>query len=318
LIRQAERLLAALPLPVLLPLPTLAGVALAWLFPFAVGRLLAASVAVTLLLGLEVSRQLRAGSTSSRSWTPELTSAAQRTAALERRVAVLEQLSERRRGQVSPETSTTFRLFTQLVNAEEATHAHIAAELHDAVAQTLSQALMELRSGKAEQGCESVRDAEEQLRGVMARIRPPELASGNLAGAVADLCSDLHHRYGVEITVSWPDESIPLAAALATTFYRFVQEALLNATVHADGVDVRLDVARQGQELRVTVSDGGPGFDPAAVVSSEGRHVGLQLARERARLAGGVLEVCSAPGGGTIATLRLPVDDDALVATERV
>jgi hypothetical protein len=37
-----------------------------------------------------------------------------------------------------------------------------------------------------------------------------------------------------------------------------------------------------------------------------GRHVGLGLLRERARLSGGGLEVASTPGDGTTLTLRLP------------
>ncbi|MDT7546693.1 MAG: hypothetical protein QOE99_2803, partial [Actinomycetota bacterium] len=54
------------------------------------------------------------------------------------------------------------------------------------------------------------------------------------------------------------------------------------------------------------VRDEGPGFDPAKVRPDRGRHVGLGLLRERARLSGGGLEVASALGEGTTLTLRLP------------
>jgi two-component system, NarL family, nitrate/nitrite sensor histidine kinase NarX len=54
------------------------------------------------------------------------------------------------------------------------------------------------------------------------------------------------------------------------------------------------------------VSDDGVGFDPLSVRSEGGRHVGLGLLRERARLAGGSLEVAAWRMGGTTLTLRLP------------
>lgn len=307
---QVGVLLKRSPLPLLVSAPVLAAlVGRMWLPSGGVWWWVAAVLGV-LVLSLELSRQIRDGSAARFTWTREVTLAAQRLAASERRRALVEQQAERRTGAVSPETSRAFRLFTQLVRAEEATRAQMAAELHDAVAQTLSRALVELRAQQPDAALSSLVDAEEQLRAVMARIRPPELADGDLAGAVADLTSDLRSRYDVEVAVTWPDESFPMPAVLATTLYRFVQEALTNAVVHADGVDVRLHVAVVGPELHAEVSDGGPGFDPAQVTSSEGRHVGLQLVRERARLAGGVVELASTPGVGTTLRLRLPLQAD--------
>jgi signal transduction histidine kinase len=55
-----------------------------------------------------------------------------------------------------------------------------------------------------------------------------------------------------------------------------------------------------------SVRDHGPGFDPDQVRSEGGRHVGLGLLRERARLVGGSLDITSWPEQGTTLTLRLP------------
>jgi signal transduction histidine kinase len=63
----------------------------------------------------------------------------------------------------------------------------------------------------------------------------------------------------------------------------------------------------EGDQLVARVRDAGPGFVPSQVQSSGGRHVGLGLLRERARLAGGSLDVTTAPGEGTELTLRLPL-----------
>jgi signal transduction histidine kinase len=237
--------------------------------------------------------------------------------ALVQRTAVLQRVVDELRGSSERATGITSKLLSELVRAEETTRANLAAELHDTVAQCLSLALMGLNDvteSRHLEAREAVRDAELQLRTVLARIRPPELAGGDLAQAVADLCTDLDHRYGVEVEVRWAATNLRLPIAAATVVYRFLQETLLNAVEHADGEGVSLDLAvvkdAQGSKLSVTVSDHGPGFEQSAVVSAGGRHVGLKLARERARLAGGDLSVLSVLGEGTRVRLLIPLSWD--------
>jgi signal transduction histidine kinase len=79
-----------------------------------------------------------------------------------------------------------------------------------------------------------------------------------------------------------------------------------------DEADASLAV--EGEQLVARVRDAGPGFVPSQVQSSGGRHVGLGLLRERARLAGGSLDVVTGPGKGTELTLRLPLSPRSAVA----
>lgn len=59
--------------------------------------------------------------------------------------------------------------------------------------------------------------------------------------------------------------------------------------------------------FEVSVTDDGPGFDPAALPEDERGRVGLRNVRERlAQVCGGTLEIESAPGRGTTATIILP------------
>jgi signal transduction histidine kinase len=157
-----------------------------------------------------------------------------------------------------------------------------------------------------ERATDYVGEAEDQVRAVMARTRPPALRDGDLARAVAHLRDDMASRYGLQVALSWPQRPYPLSLVSAITVYRFFQEALLNVVKHADGDDASATLEMTEQELTATVVDAGPGFDPALVKPDKGRHVGLGLLRERARLAGGSLTVSSAPGGSTTLCLRLP------------
>ena len=206
-------------------------------------------------------------------------------------------------------------LLSALVRAEEAARGQLAAEMHDTVAQSLLVArrhLADLRDapdpGPALEAVgELVGEAEEQIRGLMARTRPPELTHSDLATAVALLRDDLAHRYGLQVELRWPAQSHPLPLVAALTVYRFVQESLLNVVKHADTDAAWVSLAVTDGALLAQVGDDGPGFDVASVGSVPGRQVGLKLLRDRARLAGGDLTVASTVGEGTLLTLRLPV-----------
>ena len=229
--------------------------------------------------------------------------------ALTLRARVADQVSERHRRNAETASAGMFELLSGLVAAEEGARGQLAAELHDTVAQSLALARSFLASGDpaaVDKAAEYANDAEEQVRAVMARTRPPALRDGDLAGAVAALRDELMQRYGLEVQISWPAVAHPLPLVTAITIYRFFQEALLNVVKHADvdAAEARLEVDEESVVARVI--DHGPGFDPEQVKPQMGRHVGLGLLRERARLAGGSLEVSSMTEEGTMLVLRLP------------
>ena len=231
--------------------------------------------------------------------------------ALHLRVRVADDLGERHRIEAATAGAGVQELLSGLVAAEEGARGQLAAELHDTVAQSLmiARGLLAARpTAPAEiaKVTDFVEDAEEQVRAVMARTRPAALRDGDLASAVTALRADVRARYALEVHVSWPSTPSPLPLAAAVTLYRFFQEALLNVVKHADVEDAWLELRLDGDVVTASVRDEGPGFDPAAVRPDRGRHVGLGLLRERARLSGGALEVISSPGVVTLLRLRLP------------
>ena len=230
--------------------------------------------------------------------------------ALHLRARVADEVAEQARRTAEQTSAGVFELLSGLVAAEEATRGQLSAELHDTVAQSLAAARSLLadpdRAGD-ERVKELVEDAEEQVRAVMARARPAELRDGDLASAVGALRREFARRYLVTVRLSWPQGAYPLPLVSAVTVYRFFQEALLNVVKHADVDEADASLAVEGDQLVARVRDAGPGFVPSQVQSGGGRHVGLGLLRERARLAGGSLDVTTAPGEGTELTLRLPL-----------
>jgi signal transduction histidine kinase len=101
-----------------------------------------------------------------------------------------------------------------------------------------------------------------------------------------------------------------LQPAAEVALFRIVQEALANAARHSRARRVDVTLARAGEELEITVADDGDGFDAAS--SPDPGSFGLMGMGERARLAGGSLEVTSRPGEGTTVRVRLPLGEAGL------
>jgi signal transduction histidine kinase len=267
--------------------------------------LLAGSPAAIFVAGLAAVAQVQTARAVRR-----MEAKARTVEALQRRVRIADEVAERHRRTAEHASAGMFELVSGLASAEEGARGQLSAELHDTVAQSLSAAQTLLHDpndiNSVQRATELVCEAEEQVRAVMARTTPPALRDGDLARAVAALRDDLRNRYGIEIELSWPAEAHALPLVIAITTYRFFQEGLLNVVKHAEVDRARAQLWVDDHWLIAAVIDDGPGFNPRAVRSESGRHVGLGLLRERARLIGGALDVSSVPMKGTTLTLRLP------------
>ena len=86
---------------------------------------------------------------------------------------------------------------------------------------------------------------------------------------------------------------------------RIAQEALGNAVRHsgADRIEVRL--RGEEEQLVLSVTDDGCGFDPAGP-EVRGQRLGLTSMEERATELGGTLRVDSTLGAGTTVRLEVP------------
>jgi signal transduction histidine kinase len=98
-------------------------------------------------------------------------------------------------------------------------------------------------------------------------------------------------------------------AVVETTCFRVAQEALTNIIRHAQAHVVEVELSKANGELKLAVCDDGHGFDvPAARKrATQAGSQGLIGMQERVALAGGVLEIDSAPGRGTCIRARLPL-----------
>jgi two-component system NarL family sensor kinase len=103
------------------------------------------------------------------------------------------------------------------------------------------------------------------------------------------------------------DELPALPAAHRAALIRVGREALRNAAKHAPGSNVVLELGMDDDDAVVTVTDDGPGFEPANALGPVDGHIGLALLTDAAEGVGGRLDLHSRPGRGTTVRLAVPV-----------
>ncbi len=209
------------------------------------------------------------------------------------------------------------------IAATERERGRWARELHDESLQSLAGLrvlLSAARRGDPEeadrlltQGIEQVDAAIAEMRRLIADLRPTALDELGLGAALEALGerTALGDAIEVEMNIDLDFHSgrseVRLLGEIEDTVYRLVQEALNNARQHGETDHARVDVSEDGDTLRVRVSDEGCGFDPSAATDG----FGLVGMRERVALAGGTLDLQSAPGKGTTIVALLPAVDRA-------
>ena len=205
------------------------------------------------------------------------------------------------------------RQAAELASSEE--RAHLARELHDSVTQALFSMTLISRSiellldrdpsavpAKLASLRDLQREALAEMRALIFELRPGNVEEHGLIQALRTHSASLSGRIGLPVVVEGELTERP-SIEVEETLYRIAQEALHNVVKHAGAREVRLDVSRDAEGVRVRVEDDGRGFDPTTVPDG---HLGLAGMRSRAERLGGRLTVTAAPGRGTVIEVVVP------------
>jgi len=203
----------------------------------------------------------------------------------------------------------------------------LARDIHDTLAQTLAglvifaeRAGRQSREGQTDAAASTIATVEQVARDALAESRALVARTAAVPGepafdaAVERLVGRFRDHGTAEIALETGGVSGELDREAQVVLLRCLQEALSNVTKHAAAASVTVSVAvdADGAAL-LRVDDDGRGFEP----SEPGTGFGLEGMRERVALAGGALDVSSAPGEGATLTVRLPAPVSRQVAAAR-
>jgi signal transduction histidine kinase len=215
----------------------------------------------------------------------------------------------------------------RLITAQEEERRRIARELHDGVNQKLSALSIALTrlahrppsraadlTGELGQLQQRAAGMVDEIRQLSHELHPGVLQHVGLVAALQEYCEEFESEHGLAVTFRADGDLgvVPIDRALC--LYRATQEALGNVAKHAKARHVRVSVARDHDDVRLTVVDDGCGFD----LTEARRRVGLGLISldERVRLVGGQVAIRTGPQEGTEVHILVPLPESPDAAAD--
>jgi signal transduction histidine kinase len=146
-------------------------------------------------------------------------------------------------------------------------------------------------------------EASRDVRGIAHQMMPRALGDLGLVPAMNDMLQrslvkpGLHHsfeHFGIDAR---------LPADVEVGVYRIAQELVTNILKHADARTVNVQLLKNKGHLVLIVEDDGNGIG-----NGNGAGIGLLSMHDRARAMHGHIEFMKGPVRGTVATLRIPLN----------
>jgi signal transduction histidine kinase len=204
----------------------------------------------------------------------------------------------------------------ELVAAADAERRRIERDLHDGAQQRLVSLAMNLGMARErftsapEPVRQAIADAHDEavlalseMREFIRGLHPAVLNDRGLNAALSGLAA--RAPFPVRLRVDLPRPASPSVEAVA---YFIVSEALTNVAKHAQATEAEVTVRRQGDVLRIAVTDDGSGGAVPAEGDGPGAGTGLRGLAQRAAAVDGTLTIDSPPGGPTVIVAELPCE----------
>ncbi|HYG49566.1 MAG TPA: ATP-binding protein [Flavobacteriales bacterium] len=200
------------------------------------------------------------------------------------------------------------------IEIKEYTLKHISRELHDNLGQIASLVKINLNmlaAGAGEKDKERINETLDLLRQMIQDIKTlsvslnnEDLGSLRFMEAVEKDVLRVSKLKNINISCESEGNFPVLKPGVEVFLYRMFQEMLSNALRHANATRVRLLVNVTKNNLTLTFSDDGKGFDREAAL---GKGSGLANLAERCRLIGAEMSMVTKPAKGTTIQIILPL-----------
>ena len=142
----------------------------------------------------------------------------------------------------------------------------------------------------------------EEIRHISNNLMPAVLSEFGIINAIRYLCDELNGYSNIKIQFESNLKHEKLSKRDKLYLFRIAQEALINAIQHAGAVRISLKLITRNDEIILSVSDNGKGFDMKSVHFGNG----INNMKERAKLMNASLKIEHSETGGTNILLCLP------------
>jgi len=153
--------------------------------------------------------------------------------------------------------------------------------------------------------CAMVDEMVDSVRRISAELRPGMLDYLGLVPAMEWQISEFQKRVDCQCHFESRLDATDLPQDHCTAVFRIFQETLTNVARHAAASRVLVGLEESAGQLILRIEDNGRGITDEQL--ADPKSLGLAGMRERATVVGGEFKIAAAPGRGTVATVRIPL-----------
>jgi PAS domain S-box-containing protein len=198
----------------------------------------------------------------------------------------------------------------RLIEAQEEERRRIAREIHDDYNQRLAVVAIDMEelaenighlngdgTARLRELSNYVSELGADLHALSHRLHSSTLESLGLVAGIEAFCEEFADQQ--EIQIKFDHENVPSSVPedAALCLFRIAQEGLRNVKRHSGAKEAEVRLESVDENLRLSISDRGKGFDLNARSKKCG--IGIRSMQERLRSLGGHLEIHSRPMEGT-------------------
>ncbi len=204
-----------------------------------------------------------------------------------------------------------------LLDLQEKERARVARDIHDDLSQRMVAWTLEASElsrvigpgqkevlAKIEGLASHARDFCTDLDRIARDLHPATIEKLGLVAALKTLAFESASREGLKVRFTPGQISQEIPRDVALSLFRVAQEALRNVARHSGAKRALLSLTVDGDELMLSVTDAGKGFDPEKLEREKG--LGLTSMEERVRLLNGTWTLNAKPGAGVEIRARVP------------
>jgi two-component system NarL family sensor kinase len=213
-------------------------------------------------------------------------------------------------------------LTQRIVEFQEEERGRVSRELHDGISQLLvsikysvERAVLKTKKGEEDavdsmdKALGGLHNAIGEVRRISRDLRPRVLDDIGLSAALGAMSDEFSDRTGIKTHFIKHSFTKQLTPEIKTTLFRIAQEALTNIERHSGASEVRIELSKRSDGIKMIITDDGIGFD---VLRMDGRKntfqgIGLRNMQERIEFHGGELMVWSSSEKGTVIEAKLPL-----------
>jgi PAS domain S-box-containing protein len=208
-------------------------------------------------------------------------------------------------------------LSAHIDTVKEQERTHIAREIHDDLGGNLTAIKMALAllTRRMPQEDASLKEKAayvellvdrtiETVHRIAGDLRPGILDFG-LVAALDWQAREFEKQLGIPCRFSSNKPEIELSLDHATALFRIFQEALTNIAKHAKATLVQVQLVKTNRFVRLEINDNGVGIN--ANDRAKPKSFGIRGMVERSTAMGGSLSVDTAPHGGTVVAIKVPL-----------